>query len=658
MPHEPGHTAFDVQAEIDKLGGDTDDFETFRTKTILVEAADGGLPIWVEYDQTPGPKSLTQRIAEGRPLRRATAREAGLASAVGATSSPAAIRNAQTAADRLQFDIEQAGQLSPAQIAQIELQQQQLQGDIADREQSAFADAQNLTFLRDKLASEERRDDRSAVLATRSLMESITARMERTQLERAGLVQQAQGLQAQLTQQANIANQAATAQAEQINEQRRQFGLEQQRRVAVDIGETAVSPGDVGRQAATLLAGTSRSPFSTALAEGEDFRTPMSLQALDLLLGTRAELAHGPEQFNPMLINAPNVPIPQFGQVQSPDFASLLASMGLGGTPTALGAAPPPATAAAPVGPAIDPFSGEGDPSFTPLGVEGAAAQRQSLEEQGFVLNERGQLVGAAHGGTYRNKRTATAAHGGTYRNRPGGSRPVIDVESRPVDTDSVVVGEPAPDGRARPELLHLEPGSEVEVEQLTDEAGRPLNRAEGLLTAATARDRAVPGVTLPEQASDRAREAVTAAGVTGELRRGAANRPLLPGPEQLQPVEQPRVLLNELIERGRRIGRPVARAAHGGTFTNELLAGPGSTQVEPGIDFLNRAFRLAMSRLPFKRLPLPVELSTPGTSRFVQEAGASVAALGRGVNPEQFLEETRRITPRGLPQAAQRRTR
>ncbi|KKN74357.1 hypothetical protein LCGC14_0391580 [marine sediment metagenome] len=668
------------------IGGSGDD-----KLSTMVEAADGGLPLWVEYD-AEGPPSEQQRIAEGRVIRRATEREAAdffaSSGGGGATSSPAALRNAQTAAERLQFDIQQAGQLSPAQIAQIELSQDQLQQRIAESDQDAATAAQNLTFLRDKLAAETRDNDRSAMLATRSLMESITARMERTQLERAGLVQQAQGLQAQLTQQANIANQAATAQAEQINEQRRQFNLSQQRGVATDIAEAAVSPGDVGRQAALLLAGTGGSPISTALAEGEDFRTPMSVQGLDLLLRTRAELAHGPEQFDPTLINAPNVPIPRFGQVQSPDFASLLASMGLGGTPTALGTAPPAAAAPPPM---------QAPSTTDQLRQAALGTERNSAEALAFLdrlkslsgqeLLDAISIPQAAHGGTYRNKRTAAAAHGGAFRNRPSGSRPpptslgrrelpVIEGQSRPVDTDSVVVGEPAPNGRARPELLRLAPGAEVDVQPLTDDAGRPLNTGVAGGGLPLARDPLPirPGVTLPAQAADRAREAVTAAGVTGELRQRAANRPLLPGPEQLEPVGQPALAVERTgfvqqpidpIEAERRrsafsnpalLGQP-ARAAHGGTFTNELLAGPGSTQVEPGIDFLNRAFRLAMSRLPFGRLPLPVELSTPGTSRFVQEAGASVAALGRGVNPEQFLEEARRITPRGIPLAAQRRT-
>ena len=122
---------------------------------------------------------------------------------------------------------------------------------------------------------------------------------------------------------AQVENSRAAAEAERINEERRQFNLQQQTDVATRIGEFQKAPGDIGKLAGFLLAGGA-TPFSTAQAQGKSAITPESLLPLQLLLGTQNELQQGPKLFNAQQVNAPNVPIPQFDPLNMPDLSALL----------------------------------------------------------------------------------------------------------------------------------------------------------------------------------------------------------------------------------------------------------------------------------------------------------------------------------------------
>lgn len=56
--------------------------------------------------------------------------------------------------------------------------------------------------------------------------------------------------------------------------------------------------------------------------------------------------------------------------------------------------------------------------------------------------------------------------------------------------------------------------------------------------------------------------------------------------------------------------------------------------------------------------VPTPVGVSAPGTSSFLQRVAAALAASGRGIDPELFLEESRRVAPTGVASGVVRRTR
>ena len=95
-----------------------------------------------------------------------------------------------------------------------------------------------------------------------------------------------------------------------------------------------------------------------------------------------------------------------------------------------------------------------------------------------------------------------------------------------------------------------------------------------------------------------------------------------------------------------------------GGASTIGDTGNAQSTQ--NSLDFLNNAYRLALRGTPFARsgAPTPVGLSAPGTSPFLQQMGAGLAAVGYGVNPSLFLSEAQAAAPIGLSGAPTRRSR
>ena len=76
--------------------------------------------------------------------------------------------------------------------------------------------------------------------------------------------------------------------------------------------------------------------------------------------------------------------------------------------------------------------------------------------------------------------------------------------------------------------------------------------------------------------------------------------------------------------------------------------------------DFLNESFRTAIGNTPWARTgqPTPVGVSAPGTSPWLQQMAAALAALGSGIAPELFLNEAAAATPMGISAAPTRRTR
>lgn len=205
--------------------------------------------------------------------------------------------------------------------ARLQLQWAQLNQSIMESNQRLGLETQNLQFLRDKMSIDVQAQNAAAQRDTQALIEQITARMERTMTERAGLTQQAQMLQSQMQYQAAVENARNQIEADKTNEARRQFNLEQRRGVANDIANFARDPGDVGANAAYLLAG-GQAPISQAMASGADARTPQSLLPLGLLQGTQDELNRGPNLLNAPSVSAPNVPLPEFGATGTPNVAA------------------------------------------------------------------------------------------------------------------------------------------------------------------------------------------------------------------------------------------------------------------------------------------------------------------------------------------------
>lgn len=206
--------------------------------------------------------------------------------------------------------------LDPASIA---LQQEELRLKQIELNQKAASDAQNMQFLKEKFAIETSLNKSSEARQSQALMEQIGARQAQNELQRVSMLQDARNLQAQLQFSAAKANADAQMQAQQINQQRESDNLAQRRGVANDIANFAKNPGDVGANASYLLAGGGNAPtgpsaISQAIAGGQDARTAQSLVPLDLLLQNRDQLMKGPNLFQPSLVNAPNVQMPQFGQ--------------------------------------------------------------------------------------------------------------------------------------------------------------------------------------------------------------------------------------------------------------------------------------------------------------------------------------------------------
>lgn len=198
--------------------------------------------------------------------------------------------------------------LDPASIA---LQQEEQRLKEIELQRQAARDNVLDAFARDKFRQEMELGNRAEARQTQALQEQIAARQQSTQLSLIQLKNERATTQARLQFEAAQANARASMEAEQINESRRQANLEQRRGVANDIAGFARDPGDKGAQAAYLLAGGVNAPtgaLSTAIAQGQDFRTPESLVPLDLLLANRDELAQGPKLFTPQFVSVPSLP--------------------------------------------------------------------------------------------------------------------------------------------------------------------------------------------------------------------------------------------------------------------------------------------------------------------------------------------------------------
>jgi len=227
-------------------------------------------------------------------------------------------------AEEARFRQQQLGQ-SASQFGQtFGLQQEQFAEQIRANIAQETAARENLRFLREKFAVEENADNKRIALQTAQLIDQVQGRLDNLAFQRTMLQSEAQKVQAQFQFQAEQENQRAQQEADQVNEQRRQANLALRRSVAGDIAELSKDPGSRAALASFLGTMTGQaSPFSTALAQGQDFRTDESMFPLMMMLAEQQELAKGPQFFNPQLIQAPRVPVPQFAPIQAPNFSQL-----------------------------------------------------------------------------------------------------------------------------------------------------------------------------------------------------------------------------------------------------------------------------------------------------------------------------------------------
>lgn len=440
--------------------------------------------------------------------------------------------------------------LDPASIA---LQQEELRLKQIELNQKAASDAQNQQFLREKLAIETSQNNKTEARQTQQLMEQIAARQTQNELTRVGLMQDARNLQAQLEFSAAKANADAQMQAQQINEQRRTANLEQRRGVANDIAGFARNPGDVGANASYLLAGGANAPsgpsaISQAIAGGQDARTAQSLVPLDLLLSNRDELMKGPTLFQPSLVQAPNVQMPQFGAQQT-------AGTGAINDPNKVG---------------------------WPAG-----------------WGPNGPTAGASGGNT--NYGTWNSGNANT------GYTGSVDANGNLVATPAMAAG-----GATSAPLFK---GNEQGAELFINPTGAPIYVIPAPQTEKLTKGKKVPGYadgTLEPKSTD-----------------GTVN--------------------------------PVVDSIPLGIGGAATIGDIGNTQdTNRSLDFLNNAYRMALRGTPFAQsgAPTPVGLSAPGTSPFLQQMGAGLAAVGYGVNPALFLSEAQAAAPIGLSGAPTRRSR
>ena len=214
-----------------------------------------------------------------------------------------------------QAGFEASEQRATSEFAQsLKLQRDTLMQSIRGFEAQDARDSENMRFLLRKQQVAVEEGNRTALQQAFGLQEQISSRIESTRLQRQQLVTNVQTLNAQMASETARFNSQQQMQADQINESRRQANLDQRRGVARDIAEFSANPGDVGKMASYLRSGGATG-ITQAMAAGETAITDESLLPLELLLGTRNELNGGPNNFDPTLVDAPEVAIPEFAEM-------------------------------------------------------------------------------------------------------------------------------------------------------------------------------------------------------------------------------------------------------------------------------------------------------------------------------------------------------
>lgn len=104
-----------------------------------------------------------------------------------------------------------------------------------------------------------------------------------------------------------------------------------------------------------------------------------------------------------------------------------------------------------------------------------------------------------------------------------------------------------------------------------------------------------------------------------------------------------------------------ITEAQDGGLFNNPPLTDTTDARALLQDAFRKAAerFRLAAPNIPVGPggIPSPIQVSAPGTSKFIQDAAAGLAQSGRGIKKSVFNEELARVRPQGVQQGVTRRT-
>lgn len=510
--------------------------------------------------------------------------------------------------------------------ATIRAQQAQLaesirQSDIADaaaREQMRFAIRQV------EVATEEGNANRLQTAV--QIRATIQNQIQQIGLQRQTLVSGIEQGNAAIANNAAMYNATAKANADALNEQRRQTNLQQLQAVSSEIGTLAQNPADVGKLAAFLRAGQNDA-ISQAIARGEDAITDESLLGLRGLLGVRDELQKGPTEATPYLIDPTFANVPEFANDLgvAPEISDIFQPISFDASGIQREAtAPAPdysqfftqITQPAPVqasvtqpqaAPQVTPQA-----PYQPVGAPAAPqTQEQAIAAQPDIWKDLLSRLSPELGGTYG------LEHGGMV----GPGMPVWIGDSS--------------DGKENKELT------------ITDGQGNLF---------------AIPEDKIPKAETGGLFTSQPLAYDPTDPRAGFTPPPAqsLGTPINSQPIPfEPNARATQTASTPQYLGSTAQNVAQ--TAQNPAL---GTGQIAPVSAEVARLFLTDVQQDALRRGGFtdptqvsPLKVSAPGTSNFLQQLSASVSGtLGYGP-VELFMEELRKLQPQGVGRGASRRT-
>lgn len=569
--------------------------------------------------------------------------------------------------------------------SQLQVQMAGITEDMRQFDQRLALDQANLNFLRERLAVEEAAGRRDAAIRTAQLAETIEARRDRMLLARQQLVQEARTAQASFQMQANLANQRAQTEAAEINEARRQFNIEAQRRTLSDIANLISSPGEVGKVAALLRGGTES--VEQFINRGGTAVGDESLSLLAGMLGQKQELEKGPDIFNPSLIGAPTLDIPTLdlssvGSVR-PDFFTQFGldvgpggvTVGPGGTGTGVGvdangnplaaADGTPQNTTSDIAQSIIDTTAQnvaaGAPLPSPISmVNGVPTVTTfSMDQNGQIVATQtplsqfvGSQVGAGQGlmtpdgfipqdqvAQYQQTQQALAQQ---YQqqlqaqdpNVAAQSQTPVPTRSAPAQTTTTQVAQPSPSPASTP------PSDSATAAPSQPTAPTPIDRSK--LTTDQLMSVIRAGFTNINDPTDD--QLASLLGIPGAAEGGTfgPGQPVLVG-------EGGKPEIAVVDAQGNLTVVPLAGQAQTGGFFENLLGGSPSVGIDVASQFLRQAQADTLQRAGVNRVQSPLDVAAPGTSGFLRTLAAATASTGAGIPTDVFFERIAQLQPRGL---------